>query len=62
MEISRVGRNAPISRENKKVETKRDFSQSFNFARDRKNEQQLKELLDAIKTKGNRLLQNAMQM
>lgn len=56
MEISRLSRNTPISTEKKKVETKRDFSQSFNFARDRKNEQQLKKLLDDIKKKGNRLI------
>lgn len=56
MEISRVKRNSPIASEDKKgVGAKKDFSQSFNFARDRKNEQQLREMIEDIKKKGNRL-------
>lgn len=56
MEISRVKRNTPVSSEDKKgVASKKDFSQSFNFARDRKNEEQLKKLQEDIKKKGNRL-------
>lgn len=56
MEISRVKRNTPIASEEKKgIGIKKDFSQSFNFARDRKNEEQLKQMLDDIKKKGDRL-------
>ncbi|MBL4936712.1 YaaR family protein [Clostridium sp. YIM B02515] len=57
MEISRVKRNAPVASEDKKeIGIKKDFSQSFNFARDRKNGEQLKQMLDDIKKKGNRLV------
>ncbi|MFL0246569.1 YaaR family protein [Candidatus Clostridium stratigraminis] len=56
MEISRINRNTPITSEDKKgIGIKKDFSQSFNFARDRKNEEQLKHILEDIKKKGNRL-------
>jgi uncharacterized protein len=56
LEISRIKRNTAISTEDKRVTaSKKDFSQSFNFARDRKNEEQLKQMLDDIKKKGNRL-------
>lgn len=56
MEISRVKRNAPVASEDKKgIGVKKDFSQSFNFARDKKNEEQLKHMLDDIKKKGGRL-------
>lgn len=56
MEISRIRRNEPITNEDKKgIGAKKDFSQSFNFARERKNEQQLKKMLEDIKKKGNRL-------
>ncbi|SKA83967.1 hypothetical protein SAMN05428976_10695 [Clostridium sp. USBA 49] len=56
LEISRVKRNAPLISEDKKsINTKKDFSQSFNFAKDKKNEQQLKEMIINIKKKGNRL-------
>ncbi|MCM0646930.1 YaaR family protein [Clostridium swellfunianum] len=56
MEISRVKRNTPVSSEDKKgVASKKDFSQNFNFARDKKNEEQLKKLQEDIKKKGNRL-------
>ncbi|ERI95598.1 hypothetical protein HMPREF1982_00072 [Clostridiales bacterium oral taxon 876 str. F0540] len=57
MEISRVKRNTPVASDDKKgIGIKKDFSQSFNFARDRKNEEQLKQMLDDIKKKGNRLV------
>ncbi|GAA0739453.1 YaaR family protein [Clostridium oceanicum] len=57
MEIKRVGNNSPIHSENiRTVDTKKDFSQSFNFARQQKSEQELKEMLDSIKKKGNRLV------
>lgn len=55
MEISRVGRNSPITSEKKQTSIKKDFSQNFNFARQQKSEEQLKEMQDAIKKKGNRL-------
>ena len=35
---------------------KKDFSQSFNQARDRRSQEQLKQLIDDIKKKGNRLV------
>jgi len=41
--------------EKKQNTIKKDFSQSFNFAREHKSEQQLKEMHDKIKKKGNRL-------
>lgn len=47
----------PVSAEDKKgIGSKKDFSQNFNFARDRKNEEQLKKMLEDIKKKGNRLI------
>lgn len=56
MEISRVKTNTPITSEDKKsVSSKKEFSQSFSFARDRKNEEQLKKMQEDIKKKGNRL-------
>jgi uncharacterized protein YaaR (DUF327 family) len=56
LEISRIKRNTPVAPEEKKgIGTKKDFSQNFNFARDRKNEEQLKNMLDDIKKKGGRL-------
>jgi uncharacterized protein YaaR (DUF327 family) len=46
----------PVSSEDKRgIGSKKDFSQNFNFARDRKNEEQLKKMLEDIKKKGNRL-------
>ncbi len=56
MEISRIGKSTTLPTDRKKVEMRKDFSQSFNFARDRKNEEELKELLEDIKKKGNRLV------
>lgn len=55
MEISRVRRGTQISSEKKTVTSKKDFSQSFSFAHQRKSEQQLKQMLEDIKKKGNRL-------
>lgn len=56
MEISRINSKRSISREEKKVDLKKDFSQSFNQARERKSEQQLKKMVEDIKKKGNRLV------
>lgn len=56
MEISRVNRNTPVSTDKKAVASKNEFSQSFNFARERRNEEQLQQMLEEIKKKGNRLV------
>lgn len=56
MEIKRVGRNTPVANEEKRsVSNKKNFSQSFSFAHQRKNEEELKQMLNDIKKKGNRL-------
>lgn len=56
MEISRINRNSPIKHDDKKnIGIRKDFSKSFNFARERKSEQQLKDMFTNIKKKGNRL-------
>ncbi len=55
MEISRVI-NGSIGREKNKISNKKDFSQSFNQARDRKSGEQLKKMISDIKKKGNRLV------
>ncbi|AYF54466.1 YaaR family protein [Clostridium botulinum C] len=56
MEISRVSRSTQISSESKKVANRKGFSQSFNFAHQRKSQEQLKKMLEDIKKKGNRLV------
>lgn len=55
MEIKRIGTNSRVNSGSKKVENKKDFSQNFNFERERKSEEQLKKMLDDIKKKGARL-------
>ncbi|MBK5242466.1 YaaR family protein [Clostridium sp.] len=55
MEISRSRRNSPVVTDKKTVSSKMDFSQNFSFARQQKSEQQLKDIMDDIKKKGNRL-------
>ncbi|MCT8978012.1 YaaR family protein [Clostridium sp. CX1] len=55
MEISRVGRSASVPSEKKNLSVKKDFSQSFNSQMQKKSEEQLKEMFDNIKKKGNRL-------
>ena len=55
MEISRTRRNTPVKQDKKNISNKKDFSQNFSFARQQKSEQQLKEMMDDIKKKGNRL-------
>ncbi|WP_297521220.1 YaaR family protein [uncultured Clostridium sp.] len=57
MEINNIARNnrAQINKE-KKIQTKKDFSQSFNDAKDRKSDEQLKKMIDNIKNKGNKLV------
>lgn len=57
MEINRVGRKSPlVSEEKKNIEFKKDFSQSFNFAREKRSEQELKKMQEDIKKKGARLV------
>lgn len=56
MEISRVGTNLKVSSEKKAISSKKDFSESFNFAQERKSEEELKKILDEIKKKGSRLV------
>lgn len=55
MEISRVGRTTSVPSEKKSITVKKDFSQSFNSQMEKRSEQQLKEMFDNIKKKGNRL-------
>lgn len=56
MEISRLKRNTPVATEEKKsITSKKGFSQSFSFEQNKKNEEQLKMMLEDIKKKGNRL-------
>jgi len=55
LEINRINCASNIKSEKKVVASKKDFSQSFNFAKHKKSEQQLKKMLDEIKKKGNRL-------
>ncbi|MGK0467237.1 YaaR family protein [Clostridium sp.] len=55
MEISRSRRNTPIVKDKKAISSKMDFSKNFSFARQQKSEQQLKDIMDDIKKKGNRL-------
>jgi len=45
MEIGRINRKAPVKQDTKVISEKRDFSQSFNQARERKSEEQLKEMI-----------------
>lgn len=56
MEISPLRKGTSVIPDRKKVDSKKDFSQNFNFARDRKSEEQLKKVLEDIKKKGNRLV------
>lgn len=56
MEISRVGRTTNVPAEKKSITVKKDFSQSFNSQMEKRSEQQLKEMFDNIKKKGNRLV------
>ena len=56
MEIGRVQRGNALTQEVEMSGNKKDFSQSFNQARDRRSQEQLKQLIDDIKKKGNRLI------
>ena len=48
MEIGRINRKNVVNQDRKIVSEKRDFSQSFNQARDRKSEEQLKKIIEDI--------------
>lgn len=54
MEIGRI-RNERMTGERGKISNRRDFSQSFNQAKERKSGEQLKKMIGDIKKKGNRL-------
>lgn len=56
VEISRLRKGSQVTTERKRTESKKEFSQSFSFARERKSQEELKALLDDIKNKGNRLV------
>jgi len=56
MQIGRVRSGTITTEERKVVSNKKEFSQSFNQARDRKSEEQLKKMVDDIKSRGNRLV------
>ena len=56
LEIGRINRKNVVNQDRKIVSEKRDFSQSFNQARDRKSEEQLKKIIEDIQKKGNRLV------
>ena len=49
MEIGRVRRGNALTQEIKMSGNKKDFSKSFNQARDRQSQEQLKQLIDDIK-------------
>ncbi len=55
MEIGRV-RRGTVSAERKVATGKKDFSHSFNQQRQKKSEEQLKKMIDDIKTRGSRLI------
>ncbi|WP_066894741.1 YaaR family protein [Clostridium nigeriense] len=56
MEIGRINRKSIVNQDRKIVSEKRDFSQNFNQARERKSEEQLKKMIEDIHKKGNRLV------
>lgn len=55
MEIGRVGRST-ITQERKVVSSRQDFSQNLNQEKEKKSHEQLKRMVDDIKSKGNRLV------
>lgn len=56
MEVRRINRKGIIQQDRKVLSEKKDFSQSFNHAKERRSEEQLKEMIEEIHKKGNRLL------
>lgn len=55
MEISKIRRSTPVKQEGVSISSKSDFSKNFNFARQQKSEEELKQMFKDIKNKGNRL-------
>lgn len=56
MEIDRIRRKTVISQGSKRVDVKKDFSQSFSDARQHRSKEELKKMLSDINKKGNRLI------
>lgn len=56
MEVGRINRKGIIQQDRRVVSEKKDFSQSFNQAKERRSEEQLKEMIEEIHKKGNRLV------
>ena len=56
MEVRRINRKGIIQQDRKVLSEKKDFSQSFNHAKERRSEEQLKEMIEEIHKKGNRLV------
>ena len=56
MEIGRINRKSPVKQDRRVVSEKKDFSQSFNQAKERKSEEQLNQMIEEIHKKGNRLV------
>jgi len=56
MEVGIINRKEPIKTERKVISERKDFSQSFNQAKQRKSEEELKKMIDDIHKRGNRLV------
>lgn len=58
MEIDAIGRNNRTSfrKDENKVNEKKEFSQNFKDAKDRRSNEELKKMIENIKSKGNRLI------
>ncbi|MBS5937033.1 YaaR family protein [Clostridium sp.] len=56
MEVGRINRKEIIQQDRRVVSEKKDFSQSFNQAKERRSEEQFKEMIEEIHKKGNRLV------
>lgn len=56
MEIRRIGNKGAIPSERIITSEKKDFSQNFSDARQRKSSEELKKMIDSIKKRGNRLV------
>lgn len=56
MEVGRINRKGIIQQDRRVISEKKDFSQSFNQAKERRSEEQLKEMIEEIHKKGNRLV------
>ncbi|MBV4419199.1 YaaR family protein [Clostridium tyrobutyricum] len=55
MEISRIGRSSSPTSKTRSIKVKKDFSESFNSQMEKKSHEQLKDMFNNIKKKGNRL-------